>query len=450
MDELIGTAGNDTFEGLVEDLSIFDDLDGGAGDDVLNLYVEDLEGVDSVDSSGAVDVEGIETINFIYTGEAVGTGTIDGDTFQGATQIWQIDGVSDVIDLAATQTAGFRDEGSDGGAGTVSVTAKKGAATLSVALDGVASGSRANFEGVDVTTINVSGSVAKEEATDDWAELNLGGQVDDLLAKSLDKLDTVNLELTSDTALNTFTEALYTVVTIDAAASTGGIKFALEDSSIGDTEVLALEALSTGSGADELTVEMDVLAAEAVTINAGDGNDRINIDVDLSPTGEDETDSDVATALTVDSGAGSDTVFLAGGNVSLNNDDSEVDPDGFDGNTINIVNFNDDLDSGDLLIIEGFDGFFTQLLVTTQNAAFNNAKTLFEAVDAVARVVANGEQNEPTYAKFDFDGNTYVYGNTDNSYAPLSDEDFLVEITGGATLIAGDNVSDEPISVGIL
>jgi hypothetical protein len=310
VDELIGTAGNDTFEGLVEDLSIFDDLDGGAGDDVLNLYVEDLEGVDSVDSSGAVDVEGIETINFIYTGEAVGTGTIDGDTFQGATQIWQIGGDNDLEDLAATQTAGFRDTDVN-----TTVNAADDVTSATVALDGVASGAALTFTGADLETVSVSGDVEASGASDGTLELTFNSD-------ATDEVTTVNLALTNDTELlanGTWND----VVTVDASASTGGITATLSGTD-------AFEAISGGSGDDNLTIGTDFTADE-VTINAGAGDDTIAIN------------GTSGVLLTLTGGAGTDTHdFSKSGFKNIVNEET------FEDEMIVITDFNTNEDVLDL------------------------------------------------------------------------------------------------------
>jgi hypothetical protein len=353
VDELIGTAGNDTFEGLVEDLSIFDDLDGGAGDDVLNLYVEDLEGVDSVDSSGAVDVEGIETINFIYTGEAVGTGTIDGDTFQGATQIWQIGGDNDLEDLAATQTAGFRDTDVN-----TTVNAADDVTSATVALDGVASGAALTFTGADLETVSVSGDVEASGASDGTLELTFNSD-------ATDEVTTVNLALTNDTELlanGTWND----VVTVDASASTGGITATLSGTD-------AFEAISGGSGDDNLTIGTDFTADE-VTINAGAGDDTIAIN------------GTSGVLLTLTGGAGTDTHdFSKSGFKNIVNEET------FEDEMIVITDFNTNEDVLDLSGLVEHELSNAELGIGSADDGILNAATLEAAVTLASGATAAGE-----------------------------------------------------------
>jgi hypothetical protein len=415
VDEFIGTAGNDTFQGLVEDLSNFDDLAGGAGDDVLNLYVEGI-GTD-VATSSTVDVEGIETVNFIYDNSATSiTGTIDGDTFQGATQIWQIGDTQAIEDLAATQTAGFRDTAVT----DVTVTAADDVTSMSIALDKATehSGSEAlALEGADLETVTVAGSlVTDSDAKDDGNGLGLSLQ----LTKGV---ETLNLSMTTDTDLRlTDGAGVATLVTFDASGSTGDIY--LDASGAGD-EAFALEDVSFGAGDDTVNADLASFTADAVTLDTGAGSDDITINVNNSTTLEkDETDADVATALTIDAGDGDGTDFInvTGGNISLND---ETPADGFDGNTVTITNFSTASKTGDILSIDGLNGFVNSTLVAT---AVQSAESLFEAVEAAATVV-DGSAKANDFAEFVYDGSTYIYGDRDQS-GTVTDGDLLIEVTG--------------------
>lgn len=417
VDEFIGTAGNDTFQGLVEDLSNFDDLAGGAGDDVLNLYVEG-SGTD-VATSSTVDVEGIETVNFIYDDSATSiTGTIDGDTFQGATQIWQIGDAQAIEDLAATQTAGFRDTDVT----DVTVTAADDVTSMSIALDKATehSGSEALvLEGADLETVTVAGSlVTDSDATDDGNGLGLSLQ----LTKGV---ETLNLSMTTDTDLRlTDGEGAATLVTFDASGSTGDIY--LDASGAGD-EVFALKDISFGSGDDTVMANLASFKAAEVALDTGTGADDITIDVTNSTPGKDETDADVATALTIDAGTndGTDLITIVGGNISLND---ETPADGFDGNAVTITNFSTASKTGDILAIDSFDGFVNSTLVATAITTAD-AESLFDAVTAAAGVVDESSgDNEVEFAEFEYEGNTYIYGDRNDN--GLDDGDLLIEVTG--------------------
>lgn len=424
MDEFVGTGGNDTFQGIVEHLDLFDDLDGGAGNDVLNLYVED--GV-AIDISGTVDVEGIETVNFIYDndGSYGGEDEIEADTFQGATQIWQIGDAVDLTELAATQTAGFRDTNVQ-----VDVEAADGAESITIALDGTDAETEIGFAGAEVTTLNISGSLAATGQSD----LNLYAYGEDL-----PDLETVNLALSTDTQINSFGSALASVVTIDASGSTGDISLQLLGVNSIPPEALALETLSTGTGDDAFELDMTVLGADATAVNLGAGNDMIMVDVTNSVPGDEETLSDVATALTIATGAGEDQVFLDGFNVGLVGDGMSdpnfaLSEDELDGNTVTITGFNAD---EDLIVIDGFDGFSAQNAV---NQIINQAsvETLSDAVNELAAVIGSDVEGITNFAKFNFGGDTYIYGEVGEGEA------MLVTFTG-VVAVGSDNVIDSPL-----
>lgn len=404
MDEFIGTAGNDVFQGIIGDLSLFDDLAGGEGNDVLNLYVE---GEDTdVDRSSTIDISGIETVNFIY--EESGFGDIDAGLYEDATQIWQIEGGNDIENIAATQTVGFRDTYySD------SVDAAAGAESLTIALDGVDSGSEFYLGGADVTTVNFSGSM---ETTGE-SDLNIYADVEDL-----PELETVNLALTTDTQINSFGSALGSVVTLDASGSAGDIALQLLGENSIPEEALDLETLSTGSGDDAVELDMTVLGADATAVSLGAGNDMIMVDVALSIPKGDDTDADVATALTIATGAGEDRIFIGGGNVSFDGDE-------LDGNSITIEDFNA---NEDLLLIDGFDGFSAQVAV---NQAISGETTLAGIVDELDALIGTETTGITDFAKFNFDGNTYIFGQGD------TDDDLLVGLTG-VVAVGSENVVD--------
>lgn len=138
-------------------------------------------------------------------------------------------------------------------------------------------------------------------------------------------------------------------------------------------------------------------------------------------------DANEDTDLTIATGEGNDTIVLVGGNIAIN--DAE---DGFNG-SVTITDFNANADS---LVIFEFDGFTAQNLV---DGAIADAKSLYEAVSAVADIVEAGGTNITAYAKFVFEGNTYIYGDIEGDDG-LGTDDLLIGLTGIVNL-NNDNVA---------
>jgi hypothetical protein len=403
LDEIVGTGGNDTFQGIVGHLDRFDDLDGGAGNDVLNLFIEGAEANDAV--SSLADVRDIETINFIYTGEDEGA-TINAAGFEGATQIWQIDDIAgedasanDVTGLGADQTVGFR--------GVIvaetTVTAADDVTSATVALDGAKGymgGVGLGFEGADIETVSISGDIDGKSAE---LYLNLGGD-------AADGITTVNLALTSDVFIvpnSTWND----VVTVDASGSTGDITAAISGTD-------AFEAITGGSGDDVFAIT-GAFSADEFTVDGGAGDDIIAFDT-----------VDADTAITVTLGAGADrfefAVFEEGqGNVTGAADDADL-----EASLISITDFSvaqDDV----IALVDGFASFFpTQAEVNAAVNGLASDATLFDAFEA-----ANAENigdDSAEYVQFVFDGNLYI-----------ANDDTLVELQGVSSVLTAGNVSGD-------
>lgn len=427
MDEFIGTAGNDVFQGLVEDLSNFDDLVGGEGNDVLNLYVE---GEDSVDTPSTVDVAGIETVNFIYDDMAMSYGedAIDGDTFQGATQIWQINDARTIDDLSATQTAGFRDiDGLDVNVGFSGETG-------SIALDGVESGADLYIDGADLTTLNVSGDL---DGGDEAAELYIDSVDSDTV------ITTLNLALSTDVVI-AGDQSSFDLETFNAAATTGDITFNNGDvTGSNATDALSYENLTFGSGDDEVTLNLVAMGAEEASINTGAGDDVVTIGLDMTSTGEPE-----GTVLTIDTGAGLDVIeFSLSGGASMTGGGNIASSDFDDGDFVGVANlvsidaFDED---EDVINLEGFEGFTAGNAVNIALNGLADDATLVDAVEAVAGLVEAGGTNITLTAAFNFDGNTYIY--QDEGDAGLDAGDVLIELVGTVALDNNNVVNDFNIS----
>ncbi|WEJ33840.1 DUF4214 domain-containing protein [Devosia sp. SD17-2] len=398
-DTFVGTAGNDTFQakagGDLADrtLNQFDSVDGGAGVDTMNIIAR---GTADVAVPTGATVKNVEIINVLNEGN----NNVVASGFQGAQQVWQIGGAGNITGLAAGTTAGFRNT-----AVNDIIAAAAGVAAVSVALDNVAVASTLNVDGAAVNTLSVSGSISKAGvAPGAYADLAL--DISNDTAATNANITTLNLALTSNTDLSIDAAGATELVTVDASQSTGGIRINL----IGvAADALDLASVTLGSGNDRVLFNNVASDADEVSFDFGAGNDEIV--VGLQATGD--------TALTITTGAGDDVITLQGGNVNVN-----ADEDGFDG-SVTITDFSAASDS---LLVEAFDGFTAQNLV---NNAIAGAESLYDAVEAIQTILENGGTNITSFAKFSFDGNTYLYGNVE---AAGLDGDLLVGFTGAVDL----------------
>lgn len=287
-----------------------------------------------------------------------------------------------------------------------------GVTAAAVALDNVNAGATIDVDGAAVNTLTVSGSISQGGvAAGDYADLNLDLS-NDSPATNAD-ITTLNLAVTSNTDLSIDAAGATELVTVDASASTGGIRINLMGVA---ADVLDLETVTFGSGNDRVLFNNVASAADEVSYDFGAGNDEITLG--LLATGD--------TDLTIATGEGEDVITLQGGNVNVNGASN-----GFEGS----VTVTDFAATSDSLLVENFDGFTAQNLV---NNAVSGATSLYAAVEALEALLVAGGTNITTFAKFTFDGDTYVYGNVDAAVG--LDGDLLVGFTGVVDL-NNDNVA---------
>ena len=398
LDQFVGTGNDDIFQGTTGYVDNFDSIDGGLGNDVLNLIGDLTDG----DWAG-VSIQNIETVNLTGNSD-----TVDATVFGGADAIWQIDSAADIDGVAADQTAGFRNA-----TVSASVAVAAGVASAAVALDNVDAGASIAFEGAALDTATVSGSVSEAGLADgEYADLNLN--LDNDGAATNADITTLNLAVTTDVDLALAGPGAAELVALNAGDSTGGIRINLIEVA---PDALDLTSATFGSGDDTVLFNNVSSDADEVSFDFGAGND--NVVVGLQATGD--------TDLTIAIGAGDDVVSLQAGNINVNDD-----ADGFDGS----VTISDFAAASDSLLIEGFDGFTAQNLV---NNAISGAESLYDAVEAVASIIGVGGTNVTDFAQFEFEGNTYVYG--DVGAAVGLDGDLLVGFTGAVEL-NNDNVAE--------
>jgi len=374
IDAITGGAGDDTIIARTVDavgtaattLSIYDSIDGGAGDDTLKIY---NDGTNNASLPLHTTVSSVETINIYNDGTPFKTTTVtqngnayavvDASKFAGATSINQFNESVAVSNLAATTTVSLATNASDlDTAVSAAATATSATVALNEIGDGVGQNSQSFLAvgGAALNKVTVTGSLATGEA--DFAlEVTVGNDVETL---TLDTRVTTELLLDDSTegswdyagTVQGTTAGTKHLTTLDASTSTGDItldatQVYVANGQSGDY----LANISTGSGADTVTIAAvtsatvsaslssndgdDALTVSttgtgATTVNAGAGDDAITVDVgqgtnsgsfDVEAGDGDDTLTvtarDTAT-LTVTMGAGDDTV----GSVTLGADDT--------------------------------------------------------------------------------------------------------------------------------
>lgn len=301
VDTLVGTAGDDVFNATpvnaagepFDTLTTFDSIDGGAGKDTLNIYTD---GTKNIAQAGTV--KNVETINIFNAegGAVYAAAGVDASKFVGATAVWQIGREAAITNVGASTTAGFRAiEQAD-----VAVTAS--AATVGIALDNVTGADADNqsivtVDGTKLTGVTLSGALVDNETytavagNTDAASVALNATI----AKDAQTF-TLNSSLNTVLTVANATGSTKAVTTIAAAASTGNIEF------VGGA---AVSSITTGTGADEVTLAttLNATTTKAATVNTGDGDDTITV----SATGT----ADAGNTVTVNAGAGNDEIIVA-------------------------------------------------------------------------------------------------------------------------------------------
>ncbi|QPN32911.1 hypothetical protein [Diaphorobacter sp. JS3051] len=439
-----GTLANDTFNAVVAEdagfptlvtsstLNAFDQVTGGEGVDTLNLVVQDFGGLTGDVSTLQGTVQGVEIINVDQTNGflANGTdGTLAAGAFAGAEQIWQINRANSISGLAEGQTAGFRNIASI--AATVGFVASADNAAIAFESSTVIDADDATefdgqhtvtLTGAGLDTVTVSGSLTTVEAADELGGV-FGLDYDDVAFLDLDiggaggasGVETLNINLSTNTILGV-DEGFNDIETIDASGSTGGLVAVLA----GSEDEIELSSVTGGSG-DDVILTCTARYTNDVAIDAGAGDDVIQVQAQ-------ESSEDDAVAVTLAGGEGADLFAISGGNLVIATED-EVVP--IVGDSIHITDF----DAADTLFLQGFYGFTAQTLI---NNAVNGAETLEEAVAAVAEITggAGPGSNITNFAQFEFDGATYVYGDTSEEAG--YEGDLLVQVTG--VELTNDNV----------
>jgi len=263
-DNLVGSAGNDTFTGSLAGLasaltlSVTDKIDGAAGDDTLNLSM-------NVAFAGFTtgSMVGVETVNLTNGGssslafDASGTSGVTAYTLNTQT------GAITLADLAT-------------GVKTLTINGDEEDQTITTAF---ATGSAENTATTDSLTLNLN-NVGDSTAAATYSDLTLGGfnyvtvnstgkNYVDFAGTELTKLTVTGDGTTAITLDATSTPAL---TSYDASAATGTVTATLT----GVAAAGGLKTVKGGSGKDTVSIEEDDLPANAIISDAGGSADSIS------------------------------------------------------------------------------------------------------------------------------------------------------------------------------
>lgn len=418
IDDVVGTDGNDTFRAITDDaLETADIIDGAGGDDVLNIGATAMQAAGSATPA----LSNIERIN------SSSTDALNLSSSTGVQQVWARDANAVFAGVAAGLVIGI--DNATGAVtadvtfnGDVDLADDDNAVSLAVANN---DGNTVDFtfgdadgnDQADIETVNVTASGG------DAGVLDLGG---------FTALEALTVAGDGDLVVDVVD--LAALVSIDGSAATGDLTVDLSGGAAGSE---ALETLTTGAGADAITVLNAEIDSETVEINAGAGNDEINFNVD---------NSGVATAASISGGADGDefnlTATIQGaGTAGGGNLVAATDNDDLMASLVTIADFNA---GEDVLDISGLYGGDRITQNTVDNAvAAANPDNLFEAATAALDVAGGGgiaAAGNDDLVLFNFDGNAYIGVDADAS-GDLSANDVLVEVTGVAVgdLVVGDN-----------
>lgn len=280
-------------------LGAFDVIDGGAGTDTLNIYSDNATNK-TLDAN--TTIKNVETINIYNSGAAFNStvlppaNVIDASKLVGVTTLNQIGLDVAVTELGDATVAAYK--GGTVATSVLSVTSTNTATKAAVALDGIAEGDAITFgvpavapaNGGALSSVTVSGTVADSNLDGTVAATTVAVTV----GRGVQSL-AVNTAVKTTLTVANGADVTKPVTTVDAAASTGAVTYAAANT---------VANVTTGKGADTVTLATAYTATlTAATVNGGDGNDTLNVNV---------TNAADATGTTVSAlgGAGNDTINL--------------------------------------------------------------------------------------------------------------------------------------------
>ncbi len=303
VDTPAGTAGNDTFKGVVGNgatLSAADVIDGSGGEDTLEvvdatggtaltgplLNVSNVENL-SIRSAGVADADtsGIAFSKVDITQATSVDSTANAASnvsVSGATGAIEVDGGKDISITDATKDTDITVGDTTVGTGAVTINATS-AGKSSIAVDG----------GTDVT-VNVSGLTGNANTTTDTIQVGQGGVATDLPSGAIAVTSTNVGVAAGDAFMNDTSVAGGTTVAITstadtskAATDTKGATLTQGDVSVtggaATTEVTITQAANVAKNAAVVAVAAKA-ATQNITFTNADANDTITVTFDAGDT----------------------------------------------------------------------------------------------------------------------------------------------------------------------
>ncbi|WP_290770955.1 hypothetical protein [Hoeflea sp.] len=406
---LVGTPENDKFVVTPASLNAGDSFSGGKGTDIVDLQ---FSGGSALVPTGLTfqDIE-----QFVFSGTYSG-GTIDASKLTGAQAISQTgssNSPANVSNLESGTIVSFTDSKLKDT--PVSVGYKAGATEANLQVTNVQDLSEITVLGGDLTTLNVSGSVAKN-SSGGAGSFDLFMISQDLVSPS--KLTTLNVNFESDVNIIPHAVGALSVTTIDSSGSSGQINMAAialaGDGVTPLQDVLSVSSIKGGSGGSSIALALENYKASTLTLDAGSGNTSLRIvdGIDASAT---------ALQVVIKGGGGSNTLVFGDGPGpgadGLGNVKS-IDEAGIRSGIISFENFDVTKDVINVSTLGTLDA-----LTTSEMAAVSAAANLSAATALAVTNSAN------SFTVFDFGGNTYVVSDT-NTDGAFSSGDGLIEIVG--------------------
>lgn len=266
VDNIIGTAGNDTIigdnTGGTKQLTVADQINGSAGIDTLKVYNAGGDALDTISFGSLSNVE----ILYLNNGTLTNTKSRDLSALTGVTSV-EIDSVKTLVNAEAftfkvgsgqslavtnahTATGGTNTINIDAASGVTSATLKLNKVGTDTTNDGVV---KFDVTSTAVTTLAIDSSTNASKVT---------------LADTGAKLATVNI---TGNANLTMAANIGTLTKIDANTATGKIAV---DTSAGTAA--ATLAFTGGKGNDTLTMKAGA-TVKTQTLNGGDGTDTLAV-----------------------------------------------------------------------------------------------------------------------------------------------------------------------------
>lgn len=293
VDTVVGTSGDDTITGARVDgvlaLTSADTLDGGAGTDSLTATV----GATLTPATGGI--KGVESITLTPTASStINFSTATADLITGVTSVTSVGALTNTMSFAnmtglaemtvnnttAAHTFEFKDTVLAGTADTVTLNLISAGAAVTV-------GSATDADGdYETLIINASGA-----ASDMVGGGGLGNEA-------------TTVTINASAALDLGTTAEFgAATTFSAAGSSAGVTAVLEDYDVTDAVATAnttAKAVTGGDGNDDYDISaMEAADVGALTVDMGAGNDTVT----MGGTG--------ATDFTISGGAGTDTLGIS-------------------------------------------------------------------------------------------------------------------------------------------